>query len=284
MNHEAYIEQCIESIQTQSYKNMEIIYLDNASSDGTFQKGKSLLEKSGIPHKIFSNKESKSISQNINFLLDQSTGMYISPLSADDWFEKENIEKKMDCLHLRDDVGAVFSNGWIYNESKQELMLNDASSFRRGHIYREILTIPDCIFYIGVIYKREIIDRVGKWDETLLIEDLDMFVRISLVAKIDFIETPLVFYRRTETSASKNKIFMLNGFRQLYQKYRYVEWINMKNWLGERYRTVATSCIDQKNRGQALGFLKEAVRLNPLNLKNYRTFLYLLKSTFLPKS
>lgn len=280
MNHEPYIEQCIISLVNQTYKNLEVIYLDNASSDNTFLKGKVLLEQSGLPFKCFANKESKTISYNLNFLFDQSSGTYISPLSTDDWFEKDNIEKKINYFLEHDEVGALFSNGWIYDESKKTTLLNDASTFRRGNIFKEVLTQADCIFYVGVIYKRAIIDRVGKWDEKLMIEDTDMYIRISSVAKIDFLTDPLVYYRRTGSSASKNKQFMLTGFRQYYQKYKNVKWINMRSWLAERYRSMAASNIDEHNNKEALRFLATAIRLNPFGMQNLRTFLYLLRRTF----
>ncbi len=280
MNHEAYIEQCIQSLQNQTYQNIEILYLDNDSSDNTFQIGKSLLERSNIPHKIFSNKVSKGISENINFLLAQSSGIYISPLSTDDWFEKNNIEKKVNYFLTHDEVGALFSNGWIYNESKEEISLNDSSSFKSGFIYKEILAYPDCMFYVGVMYKKDILDQVGKWDESLLIEDVDMYIRIALVAKIDFIDVPLVYYRRTNASASKNMDFMLKGFHQYYEKYKEIKWLNMQKWLGERYRLFAAACIDHKKRKEATGLLLTAFKLNPLGLKNYRTMFYLIRQSF----
>lgn len=279
MNHESYIEQCIQSLQDQSYKNMEIIFLDNASSDNTFTLGKSLLDKSGLSFRVFQNTESKSISKNLNFLLEHSSGSYISPLSADDWFEKNNIEKKINYFLLNKEVGALYSNGWIYDETKQDLTLNDASSFRKGNIYKEMLTHPDCIFYVGVMYNKRILDRVGKWDENLLIEDVDMYIRIALIAKIDFINDPLVYYRRTNTSASKNMEFMLKGFHQYYEKYKGVKWLNMQKWLGERYRLFAATCIDDKKRKEATGFLINAIRINPLAVKNYRTMLYLIRQS-----
>ena len=95
MNHELFIQQCIESLKDQTYKNIEVVYLDNASSDATFNLGKKLLEESGLQYKIFYNKESQSISKNLNFLLANSSGKYISPLSTDDWFAPQNIEKKV---------------------------------------------------------------------------------------------------------------------------------------------------------------------------------------------
>lgn len=278
MNHEAYIEQCIRSIANQTYNNLEVIYLDNASSDNSFKKAKTLLEQSGLLFKCFSNKESKNISGNLNFLFEQSSGAFIAPLSSDDWFEKTNIEKKVNYFVDHKEVGALFSNGWIYNETDQKTILNDSSSFRKGYIYKEVLTQADCIFYVGVMYKREIIDQVGKWDENLLIEDTDMYIRIGSVATIDFLDEPLVYYRRTAASASKNKQFMLDGFQQYYEKYKHVKWINMKDWLAERYRSMAAVEINQKNFKPAVHFLKEAIKLNPLGVKNIRTLFYLFRS------
>jgi glycosyltransferase involved in cell wall biosynthesis len=280
MNHELYIEQCINSLSGQTYKNIEVIYLDNASSDNTFEKGKKLLEDSGLPHKCFSNRESKTISFNLNFLFDQSSGDFVSPLSTDDWFEPENIQKKIAYFLANPDVGALFSNGWIYLEAEQQTLLNDAASFRKGYIFKEVLTQADCIFYVGVIYRRQIINEAGKWDERLLIEDTDMYIRIGRISKIDYLDEPLVYYRRTSGSASKNKQFMLRGSRQYYEKYKHVKWINMKKWLAERYRSMAASDIDQKNNREAKEFLAEAIKLNPFGIKNLKTLIYLVRNSF----
>lgn len=279
MNHEQYIEQCMQSIINQTYKNIEIIYLDNASSDNTYQIGKKLLEQSNFPGKIFLNKESKSISENLNFLLFNSTGQYISPLSTDDWFVPENIEKKVAFYSDNPNTGALFSNGWFYYEKERKMVLNDSSTFKRGNIFKELLTQPDCLFYVGVMYNRRIFEKVGKWDENLLIEDVDMYIRISLIATIDYITEPLAFYRRSSESASKNKEFMIDGFKQYYEKYKAKPWINMKKWLSERYRLFAADCIDNKRKKEAVGLLLNAIKYNPLSLNNFRTIFYLIRQS-----
>lgn len=279
MNHENFIEKCILSLTDQTYKNIEIIYLDNASSDRTLDIGKRLLEQSGIPHKIFSNKESKGISKNLNFLLRFSSGQYISPLSADDWFTIENIQKKVDFFCQHQETGMVFSNGWLYYQEEEKTVINDSSRFMRGHIFKEILTVPDCIFYAGSMYSRNIFESVGDWDEKLLIEDLDMYIRIALKSNIEYIDEPLVFYRKTKSSVSKNKNFMIDGCQQYYKKYKNAKWINMDKWLGERYRAVAAFYIDENKNNEAYSFLREAIKLNPFSLNNHRTLFYLIKSS-----
>lgn len=280
MNHKLFIEQCMSSLVSQTYKNIEVVYLDNASSDGTYEKGIALLAQSGLSFKAYSNRESQTISKNLNFLFDHSSGEFVSPLSTDDWFEPTNIQKKVNYFLANPDVGALFSNGWIYLDDLKQTTLNDSSSFRKGYIFKEVLTQADCIFYVGVIYRRAIIERVGKWDENLLVEDTDMYIRIGSVAKIDYLQEPLVYYRRTSTSASRNKKFMLKGCTQYYEKYKDVEWIDMKKWLAERYRTMAASDINQKNYKEAREFLTQAVKLHPFSLKNFKTILYLVRRSF----
>lgn len=283
MNHEKFIEQSINSLKNQTYSNIEVLFLDNASSDKTFETGTTLLKDSGLLFRSYKNSESKSISSNLNFLLENSQGDYISPLSADDWFEKENISKKVEFLAAHKDVGAIFSNGWSYIESNRKLILHDTASYRRGHIYKELFTHPDAIFYVGVMYNRFVLEEVGKWDEGLLIEDVDLYVRIALKYKIDFIEEPLVYYRRTQDSVSKNTEFMLKGYHQYCDKYKEAKWINMKGWLSERYRKVAANYVDHKNNKDAKRFLKCAIKLNPIAFNNYRTLFYLLRKSILFK-
>jgi glycosyltransferase involved in cell wall biosynthesis len=280
MNHELYIEQCVKSLLNQTYKNIEIIYLDNASTDNSYQICKKLLEQSNIPFKIFSNTESKNISSNLNFLLKNSRGQYISPLSTDDWFVPENIEKKIAFYASNPGTGALFSNGWYYYEKEKKIVLNDSSTFKNGNIFKEVLTQPDCLFYVGIIYERKIFEKAGIWDEGLLIEDVDMYIRIGLVASINFLNEPLVYYRRSSESASRNKKFMLEGVKQYYEKYKTSSWINMKKWLGERYRLFAADSIDKKKNKQASIFLLNAIKLNPLNTMNYRTLFYLIRKSF----
>lgn len=70
---------------------------------------------------------------------------------------------------------------------------------------------------------------------------------------------------------------MLKGFTQYYEKYKHVQWIDMKKWLAERYRSMAASEINQKNYREAGEFLIQAVKLNPFGWSNFKTLFYLLR-------
>src|SRR5437660_435655 len=91
-NHEKYIEQSIRSLIDQTYKNIEIIFLDNNSSDKTFSTGVDLLKQSGVKYEAYQTGSNYGIPRNLNFLFAKSQGEYICLASGDDWFHKANIE------------------------------------------------------------------------------------------------------------------------------------------------------------------------------------------------
>lgn len=113
MNHENYIEQAINSILSQSYSNFEIIFLDNNSKDKTFEIGDLLLKKSNVNYVGIKNDSNKGVSENLNIVVDNAKGTYVSILSGDDWYELKNIELRLDFL-TKNNLDVVLADGYKY--------------------------------------------------------------------------------------------------------------------------------------------------------------------------
>ena len=269
-NHEEYIEQCINSCLNQSYTKFEIIYVDNCSSDKTYQIATALLKESGIVYKAFKNDEPKSISKNLNFLFSESSGEYVVPLSTDDWLAPDFLEKKIEYLILHKEVGMLSNGGWIYYQNSGRYELVDSSNFKRGKITRNILKEKKVLFYVGCCYKRDIIEKLQGWDENLLLEDGDMFFRISEVSVIDYIDEPIVYYRKTNNSISNNVGFMVKGYEQYYKKYKYIKWFNMRHWLAEKYRSYAEVSLGNGNPNTALKLILKSIQYKPFDYRIYK--------------
>lgn len=220
MNHERFIEKCILSLKEQTYKNIEIIYLDNASSDKTFELGKKLLKEAGIAYNTFSNKESKGISKNLNFLLSQSKGAFICPLSSDDWITEDSIKQKVNFLNNAQQYGMVYSSCYFYfNDKRIEKDARERKNLKGGWILKDLLR-SNCIIGIGCLIKRNVFEDVGRWDEDSPIEDWDMWIRIAEKFPIGFLNKNLAYYRRNNgKNITGNIQFMRNGFNYILKKY-----------------------------------------------------------------
>jgi alpha-1,3-rhamnosyltransferase len=276
-NHAGYMQQCIESVAAQTFRNFEIVYLDNHSTDGTYELALELLSQTGIPHRVFKNEHPQSIAHNFNFLLDHSDGDFIVPLSTDDWLLPTFLEEKVAFFATHPDTGMVYNGGFMYFEHDQKTYPVDNSNFRRGRIYKELLQEDNVLFFVGCCYRRDIFEKVGKWDESLLIEDMDMFIRIARHYDIDYIDKPLVNYRKVNSSTANNIAYMVRGWEQYYKKYRHLQWIDMKKWLAGKYRSYAALAIDRNDKREARRLIRKSLSLAPTDMKNYRTLLYLLR-------
>src|SRR3989344_5268912 len=90
-NHEKYIQQALQSIIAQTYTNFEIIYIDNNSSDQSFEIGNDLLKKSNINFISKKFDSNLGIPKVLNYVINNLIkGDYICLMAMDDWLEKDN--------------------------------------------------------------------------------------------------------------------------------------------------------------------------------------------------
>src|SRR5690606_21707028 len=95
-NVEIYIERCIHSIILQSFKNFELIVIDDCGNDCSMEICKTLLEKSDITYKIIYNKVNKGLSESRNIGIQKSNSNFILFIDSDDWLDSLMLEKLFD--------------------------------------------------------------------------------------------------------------------------------------------------------------------------------------------
>lgn len=220
-NHEKYIHQCLYSIINQTYKDIEIIYLDNNSSDKTFVTGKNVLENAGVKYEAYQTQENFGIAHNMNTLFSKLHGEYICLVSADDWLHKKNIEEKIKVFSSNAFTGMVYSTGYKFYNDAGVYELMGSSFIKKEDIFQELLK-RNFVTGLGSLIKREVIETVGGWDETLLLEDGDMWLRIAQKYQIYFLDKPLFVYRIHGCGISSDPEFMYKGKVQLYEKYKHL--------------------------------------------------------------
>ncbi|MEI9912652.1 MAG: glycosyltransferase family A protein [Bacteroidota bacterium] len=218
MNHDQYVEQGYSSVLNQTYRNLEILYVDNNSKDKTFEIADKLFRNSGLPYKGFKRTESYGISANLNFLLKEATGEFIAVLSGDDWWENDNLKLKIDCFNSDSGYGLVYGNGYKYFELEKKQHVFYTEMQKSGFLFNDLL--KGNLFFAGSVVSRyEALKEIGFFDENLPMEDWDMYLRMAEKYKIGYVHQPITYSRVTGKNLSSNIEFMDKGYEFYFKKY-----------------------------------------------------------------
>ncbi|MFA4955758.1 MAG: glycosyltransferase [Candidatus Methanoperedens sp.] len=191
-NSSTYLREAIDSVYAQTYRDWEIIFWDNASTDNSAAIAKSFDEKL----RYFHAEKTVPLGHARNLAIEKARGEYIAFLDCDDMWLPEKLEKQIEFLESHDDIAMVYSD--ILNidgngKSIENYLKN--KKFYRGNIFENLL-IYNFIAILTVVIRKKILDKVGMFDNNYMIdEDYELFLRISESHKIDFLDTPLAKYR-----------------------------------------------------------------------------------------
>lgn len=213
-NGGAFIEQALDSIVAQSYTNIEIIAVDDGSSDDSAE----ILEhyKSTEPRMkvVFQENSGVAVARNVG--IGCATGDYIAFLDSDDYWHPEKLSLQIKFLEKSPSFAVCFSSFlvWLPEDRAhyrspeniysaiavhKNLDLDDAYS---GWIYHILL--QDVYVWTGtVVIRREIFDEVGCFNEDLKIgEDHDLWLRIANKHKMAKLNFPTALYRTNPASVT----------------------------------------------------------------------------------
>ena len=212
-NGEKYLKQCIESVIDQTYRNWEIIFLDNFSNDNSVLTINSYKDKR---IKVYKTNKFLNLYKARNEAVKKSMGKYICFLDTDDYWEKSKIENQLYFIQENPEYAMIYSNYYIFNQKKNKKFLMSDYELPYGNIIKKILK-DYSIGILTVFIKKEIFENQSFNPELSILGDFDFFVRISNDYKIGCIQKPLATYRVHENNYSKINI----------KKYI----IELKNWI-----------------------------------------------------
>lgn len=208
-NHEGFIREALESVINQSYESIELIVIDNASTDAS----RTIIEGFSDRHpsvQVVTNSSNLGLCKAFNQGLALASGKYVVDLSADDVLSAHRIERQVAFFEqLPDEYGVIFSNARFIN-AKGHLLhhhyeTNEEGKAKvevpSGDVYRNVLE-RYFICTPTMMMRRSLLDRLGGYDEALAFEDFDFWVRSAIISKYAYQDEILTYKRLLANSLS----------------------------------------------------------------------------------
>ena len=213
-NHEKFVEEAMESVLTQTYSQIEVIIVDDASTDQGVAVIKKML--SNIPADQAGSIQTVFFPENLgnckafNRGLALAHGKYVIDFATDDVMLPERIEKQVKFFEQLDEsYGVVFTEAAYMDENGQHLYYHFQNKLSHlypdkiptGDVYAEVLST----YFISaptMMMKKKVLDELGGYDEQLAYEDFDFWVRSSRHYQYAFLDECLTKVRKTGQSMS----------------------------------------------------------------------------------
>ena len=186
------LPRAMKSVLSQTYKNIEYIIIDSASTDDTENVVKSFEDERIRYIKL---EENKTFGACINLAFELATGKYVTELDDDDEYHLDKIEKQVVLFEsLSEDYGMVYCWMTYYNSQTGKFMENHMAELR-GNIGDEVVATNNVSGTPTLMLRRELFDKVGKYklEEEIGVEsDWEFAARICQHCKVDYVPEFLI--------------------------------------------------------------------------------------------
>jgi glycosyltransferase involved in cell wall biosynthesis len=194
-NAAKYLAQNIESVLRQTYRNFELLVVDDGSTDDTAE----VVARYG-DRVIYFRKPNGGGASARNYGIARSRGEFIAPLDADDYWLPGKLERTM-AVFEKTAADVVFT-ACTYVDDDGRRLFDYFPRFRKHHLYNDLL-LRNFIPNGTVLMRRKIVESIGGYDERIFIpNDWDLWLRLAEVCRIEYLPEPLTCYRRAASSIS----------------------------------------------------------------------------------
>lgn len=270
-NHERFIEYCINSIENQDYKNIEILVLDDGSKDNSIEILQNLKSKSSYPFEIIAQENSGCIGANFNKLIHMANGKYLVIMAADDALFPNSISKKIDIMEKDASIQYVINsriqridenNNLLTPITKLDIPLDSIENPTALEVLELEYENVHSYFLQGGLYRKSIIDVVGGFDEDMIADDIILRTKLSRYIidnpnlKFVTLHEAACYYRKHTSSISANMIRQIKSVALYFNKY----------WGERKYSDRFISWIDRnitKNPEEVYNLASEIAELKP---------------------
>lgn len=218
-NAAATLAESLESLATQSFKDFELVLVNDGSSDETVAIAESFAARLNL--RLVHHESSHGVARSINDGLAQSDSEFVARLDSDDLAQPERLARQLEFLRANPQVGVCGTHVLVFSrEHEQSFVLNHptgSASIRTALVQRCAIAHP------SVMLRRQVFELAGTYDVRFdFAEDYELWCRASLLG-VQFanIAEPLTHYRKHAGQVSQQKA-QLQYERDMAIKTRYM--------------------------------------------------------------
>jgi glycosyltransferase involved in cell wall biosynthesis len=203
-NQSAMLIEAVESALAQTYKALEVLVIDDGSTDDTAAKIAPYVDR-GLVHYAFQNNARQAAARNAG--IEASSGDLIAFLDHDDLWHPLKLERQVP-LFRRESVGLVYCGAREIDLSGKHLWKKGIEKYRRGRIF-EALLFDHFITNSSVVIRRSCLRQTGAFSEHLFgVDDIHLWLRICHEFEADFVPDILVSCRNHAANMKKDPHFI----------------------------------------------------------------------------
>ena len=208
-NHERFVLECLEGIRSQTYPNVQLIVVDDCSTDDSARIIRGWVRDTGVDCALILHDENRGVCRTRNEALALARGEYVSSVSTDDVWAPEKIALQVERMaELPPSVGVLYADADLMDEQGRPLpgtFLERLGRMRRtpeGEVYEALLE-QNFIPAMTTLVRTRCYETVGGFDETLDYEDWDMWLRIAREYEFAHLPRVVARYRLHPSSLSQ---------------------------------------------------------------------------------
>ena len=269
-NVEKYIEECLSSIINQTYRNLEIICVDDCGQDNSMEIVKKYAKKDKRI-KVIKHKENKGLGGARNTGLKNAKGEFIFFIDSDDWIERDCINITTSKLKETGLNTVIFKADvwWQKTKNRTEIWYSNYAKFPEGRFFideNNMCYIPHYSWNKG--YRRDfLIKNKIFWQENVIYEDMEFFFKVFITSPDTYmIDKSLYIYRRRDDSIIGQCYGQLTHAEDLFNVTKNIKNMLVKKNLLRRYKNSFLQLVTN-NLNNYRGFGEIHKKQIPLMLK-----------------
>lgn len=210
-NHEKFVKDSIKSVIAQTYENIELIVIDDGSSDNSVSKIKEIIEICGqrFVRFEFRHRTNRGLSDTLNEALEWSRGEYFSALASDDQIFSNKTSLQVNYLEVHRNYSAVFGGVQLIDENNKKL--EQVVSKARSYNFDDIIMHKHSLLAPTQMIRMNSIRKTGGYNPNVFIEDWYMWLLLSKEADVYNMNEVVAFYRKHDSNISKDFRKMNSG-------------------------------------------------------------------------